>query len=86
MQRRVPLKGSNQRKRREEIQSEGHEKTMQSSELAQIVSIKVETELSRIYGTKKMPGLFYLILKIETTLSYGHVLFQVRSPLSASVA
>ena len=44
------MKGSNQRKRREEIQSEGHEKTMQSSELAQMVSIKVETELSKIYG------------------------------------
>jgi len=44
------LKGSNQRKRREEIQSEGHGKTMQSWELAQRVSIKVETELSRIYG------------------------------------
>ena len=44
------MKGSNQRKRREEIQSEGHGKTMQSWELAQRVSIKVETELSRIYG------------------------------------
>lgn len=36
---------------KEEIQSEGHEQTMQSSELAQIVSVKVEAELFRIYGS-----------------------------------
>lgn len=36
---------------KEESQSEGHEQTMQSSELAQIVSVKVEAELFRIYGS-----------------------------------
>lgn len=35
----------------EEGQSEGHEQNMQSSELAQIVSVKVEAELFRIYGS-----------------------------------
>lgn len=36
---------------KEEIQSEVNEQTMQSFELAQIVSVKVEAELFRIYGS-----------------------------------
>lgn len=36
---------------KQESQSEGHEQSIQSSELAQIVSVKVEAELFRIYGS-----------------------------------